>query len=202
MKLTREERRLRVLLWAHAGVSVLFALGYLVGGDTASLGFIPNSLAKDGLFAVLSVLGAADVRKRAWTAPVLALAYVFLVAGQLAAIVHSGAPAQDVLGVVHVSATVALLAWMAIDLVLIVWFTAWWLAAVKAREGLRFLNPVAFLGLASLADVLVEGGHETLTPREIARNVDDFLADLDSPRRDQVRLALTALGLVPPWLPL
>src|SRR5919199_6240306 len=110
--LTPEERRLRGLLWAHAGVSVAFALAYLVTGDTASLGFIPNSLAKDGLFAVLSVLGAADVRKRAWTAPVLALAYVFLVAGQVAALIHGGAPAQDVLGLFEVSATLALLGWM------------------------------------------------------------------------------------------
>src|ERR687886_2393734 len=108
--LTPEERRLRGLLWAHAGVSLAFALAYVVTGDTASLGFIPNSLAKDGLFAVLSVLGAADVRRRAWTAPVLALAYVFLVTGQAAAIVHGGAPDQDVLGIVQVSGTVALLA--------------------------------------------------------------------------------------------
>ena len=200
--LTAAEKRLRGLLWAHAAVSVLFAVAYIVTGDTASLGFIPNSLAKDGLFAVLSVLGAADVRRRAWTAPVLALAYMFLVAGQTATLIHGGAPAQDVLGIVQVSATVALVAWMAIDLVLVVWLTAWWLAAVKAREGLRFLNPVAFLGLSALAEVLVEGEHEAIAPREVAHNVDAFLADLDSPRRSQIHLGLTAVGLMPPWLPL
>ncbi len=51
--LTPPERRLRALLWAHAALSVAFALGYVLGGDTATLGFIPNSVAKDGLFAAL-----------------------------------------------------------------------------------------------------------------------------------------------------
>jgi choline dehydrogenase-like flavoprotein len=199
--LTREERRLRGLLWAHAGLSVAFAVLYAATGDTSSLGFIPNSMAKDGLFAVLSIMGAADVRRRAWTAPVLVLAYVLLVAGQVATLVHGGAPDQVVLGV-HVSATLALLAWMAVDLVLIAWFGAWWWSAIKAREGLRFLNPIAYLGLASLAEVLVAGPGEPLRPREVARNVDRFLARLEPGGREQVRLGLTVLALLPPWLPL
>jgi choline dehydrogenase-like flavoprotein len=200
--LTPAEKRLRGLLWAHAGISVVFALAYVVTGDTTSLGFIPNSLAKDGLFAVLSVLGAADVRRRAWTAPVLALAYVFLVTGQVAALIHGGAPAQDVLGVVHVSGTVALLGWMAIDLVLIGLFAAWWVAAVKARDGLRYLNPVAYLGLAALAEVLVGGDDEAITPREVAHNIDDYFANLDAAGKTKVHLGLTAVALMPPWLPL
>ena len=195
------ERRLRALLWAHAALSVAFAAGYVVGGDTQTLGFIPNSVAKDGLFAILSVLGAADVRRRGWAAPVLAGAYAALILGEAITLLHGGAPAQDVLGV-HVSGTVALLAWMAVDIVLAGWLLAWWLAAERARIGLRYLNPVAFHGLSTLADVLIEGADEKVPPADIARNVDAYFAELRAAGKARVHLALTVLGLLPPWLPL
>jgi choline dehydrogenase-like flavoprotein len=199
--LTAPERRLRALLWAHAALSVAFAVGYVLGGDTATLGFIPNSVAKDGLFAALSILGAADVRRRGWAAPLLAGAYVCLIVGEAITLIHGGAPGQVVLGV-HVSGTLALLGWMAVDVVLAIWLFAWWLSAERARFGLRYLNPIAFHGLATLADVLIEGADEKVPPRRIARNVDRYLADLNASGKSRVRLALTVLGLLPPWLPL
>jgi choline dehydrogenase-like flavoprotein len=195
------ERRLRGLLWGHAALSVAFAVGYLAGGDVTTLGFIPNSIAKDGLFAILSVLGAAHVRRRGWTALVLAAAYGCLVLGQVATLLIGDVPGQDVLGI-HVSGTVALLAWMAVDLVVAAWMVAWWLAAERARHGLRCLNAIAFHGLAGLADVLIEGPDERVSPTQIARNVDAYLADLRASGKARVQLALTVLGLLPPWLPL
>jgi len=195
------ERRLRALLWAHAALSVAFAVGYVLGGDVGTLGFIPNSVAKDGLFAALSVLGAADVRRRGWAAPILAGAYVCLIVGEAITLIHGGAPTQTVLGI-EVSGTVALLAWMAVDIVLAVWLLAWWLSAERARYGLRYLNAVAFHGLATLADVLIEGADEKVPPRRIARNVDRYLDDLNASGKGRVRLALTVLGILPPWLPL
>lgn len=195
------ERRLRALLWGHAALSLAFAVGYIAGGEVTTLGFIPNSVAKDGLFTVLSVLGAADVRRRGWAAPVLAGAYACLIAGEAVTLIHGGAPGPDVLGL-HVSGTVALLAWMAVDVVLAVWLTAWWLSAERARLGLRYLNPIAFHALAALADVLIEGAEEKVPPAQVARNVDAYLAGLHATGKARVRLALTALGAIPPWLPL
>jgi choline dehydrogenase-like flavoprotein len=195
------ERRLRGLLWAHAALSVAFAVGYIAGGEVSTLGFIPNSVAKDGLFAVLSLLGAADVRRRGWAAPVLAGAYACLIVGEAVTLIHGGATGPDILGV-HVSGTVALLAWMAVDIVLAIWLTAWWLSAERARLGLRYLNPIAFHGLATLADVLIEGAAEKVPPAQVAANVDGYLAGLNATGKARVRLALTALGLLPPWLPL
>jgi hypothetical protein len=147
------------------------------------------------------VIGAADVRRRGWAAPVLAFAYVCLIAGELYTLINGGAPAQDVLGM-HVSSAVALLAWMAIDIVFAYLLVAWWLAAERSRLGLRYLNPIAYHGLVALSDVLIEGAAEKVPPARIARNVDDYLADLRSTGKGRVRLGLTVLGLVPPWLPL
>jgi len=117
------ERRLQLLLAGHAVLSAALACLYLASGDTGVLGALPNSFAKDALFVALSALGAADVRRRGWFALLIALAYVALVAGQVATLLWGGAPDVEVLGL-HVSATVALLAWMAVDLVLAAWLTA------------------------------------------------------------------------------
>jgi choline dehydrogenase-like flavoprotein len=200
-ELTPAERRLRGLLWAHAALCAAFTVAYLAGGDTTTLGFISNSVAKDGLFTVLSVLGAANVRRRGWTAPLLALAYVFLVIGHGVTLLYGGAPGVDALGL-HASGTAVLLAWIAVDVVLAIWLVAWWLAAERARHGLRYLNPVAYHGLAALADVLIEGANERVPAPEVAANVDRYLAGLNASGKARVRLALTALGLLPPWLPL
>ena len=189
------ERRLQLLFAGHAVVSAAFACLYLAGGDTGTLGAIPNSFAKDAVFVALSVLGAADVRRRGWLALVLALAYLALVAGQAATLLWGGAPDLDVLGL-HVSATAALLAWMAIDLALAAWFAAWWAAAVRARKGLRHLHPAGFLALAAVADVTLEGDG-LLTPEQVARNVDGYLADLNARGKGRVQLALLAVALWP-----
>jgi hypothetical protein len=198
--LTTEERRLRWLLLGHAILSGLLACGYLIGRDTSTLAFLPNSFAKDVLFAVISVIGAADVRRFGWTALVLAAAYLGLVVGEIATLVIGGAPDVGVLGI-EVGATTALLAWLAVDVAFMLWFFFWWSSAVRARYALRYLHPVAFVGLVALAEVLIEGRREAVPPENVAHNVDGYLADLQARRKWRVHLALAALGtwpLIPP----
>jgi len=194
--LTKPEKRLFWLLLGHAILSAGAACLYVVEADTTMLGFIPNSFAKDVLFATISLLGAADVRRRGWLALVVAAGYLGLVAGQLATILLGGAPDPEV-PLVEVSATVALLVWMAVDLVLIAWFFVWWCAAVKARNGLRYLHPVGFSALSALAEVTVEGRDELIGPDEVARNVDRYLAELEAPGKGRVQLAFVAVALWP-----
>src|ERR687894_230982 len=194
--LTKPEKRLFWLLLGHAIWSAGAACLYVVEADTTMLGFIPNSFAKDILFATISLLGAADVQRRGWLALVVAAGYLGLVAGQLATIVLGGAPDPE-LPLIEVSATVALLAWMAVDLALIAWFFLWWAAAVKARNRLRYLHPVGFSALSALAEVTVEGRAEQLTADEVARNVDGYLADLEAPGKRRVQLAFFAVALWP-----
>ncbi len=191
------ERTLRILLIAHAIWSGLLAIGYLVEGDTSTLGFLPNSFAKDLLFVVLSAVAAADVRRFGGLALVVAAGYLGLVAGQVVALLFGGSPAIDVMVIGEVSGTLALLAWMAVDLLLAILFAGLWVAAVRARYGLRYLHPVAFLSLASLADVLIEGEREVVSPRQVAGNVDGYLADLQARSKQRVQLALIALAVWP-----
>jgi choline dehydrogenase-like flavoprotein len=195
--LSTPERVLRVVLIAHAIWSALLAVGYIVGGETTTLPFIANSFAKDILFVALSVIAAADVRRFGALAVVISAGYVALVVGQIATLIAGGAPAQDVPVIGEVSGTAALLVWMAVDLVLAILFTWLWLRAARATHGLRFLDPLAFLTLAAVAEVLIEGEREAIAPREVARNVDSYLADLDARGKTRVQFGLIFLGLWP-----
>jgi choline dehydrogenase-like flavoprotein len=197
-ELTKPERRLRWLLIAHGIWSAVLACGYLAGGDTATLGFLPNSFGKDVLFVALSLIGAADVRRWGWTALVIAVGYVALVIGQVVALAIGGAPDMEVpLIGGEIPAAVVLAGWMAIDVVLIVLFFGWWSAGVRARYGLRYLHPIGFGALSALAEVAVEGPGELLTADQVARNVDDYLADLDARGKWRVQGAFILVALWP-----
>jgi choline dehydrogenase-like flavoprotein len=195
--LSTPERWLRGVLIGHAILSALLAVGYIVDGDTRTIVGMPNSFAKDALFVMLSVVAAADVRRFGGLALVISGGYVALVLGEIATLVWGGAPGMDVPVIGDVSATAVLLAWMGIDVVLAVLFAWLWLRASRAAHGLRYLNPLAFLTLAAVAEVLIEGEREIIEPRQVARNVDSYLADLDSSSKSRVQLALIVLGLWP-----
>ena len=191
--LTGPERRLRFWLIAHAVLSVGLACNYLIAGDTSTLTNVPNSFAKDALFVALSVIAAADVRRFGGLTLMIVLGYVALVAGEAVTLSRGGAePLTE-----DISATLTLLGWMAIDVALIALFTWLWVAAVRGRHGLRYLHPVAFLSLAALADVLIEGEREVVPPRQVARNVDGYLADLRASRKRDVQVALIVLCVWP-----
>jgi GMC oxidoreductase len=191
-----EERRLRVLLLAHAAWSALLAIGYIVDGDTRSFGFVANSFSKDVLFVALSLLAAWHLRRHGWLTLLVVAGYAGLVAGQIAALAWGGSPRFMQLGM-EVEPTTALLGWMVIDVALAVWFAVWWSAAVRARWRLRYLNPLAFLALIAVTEVVIEGEREAISPREIAHNVDGYLARLQSRSKGRIKLALSALAIWP-----
>ena len=191
------ERWLRGVLIAHAIWSALLALGYIVDGDTRTLVSLPNSFAKDALFVILSAVAAADVRRFGGLALVIAAGYVALVLGQIATLIWGGAPPMELPLAGEISATAGLLAWMGIDVVLAGLFAWLWMRAARDSYRLRFLNPLAYLTLAAVAEVLIEGEHEVVAPREVARNVDDYLADLESTGKGRVQAGLIVLGLWP-----
>jgi hypothetical protein len=196
-ELTGPERRLRGWLIAHAIWSALLACNYLVTGDTSTFTNVPNSFAKDVLFVAVSAVAAADVRRFGGFALLIAAGYAALVIGMVVTVARGGAEAVDLPVVGEVSATVVLLGWMAIDVALVGLFTWLWITAERARHGLRYLHPVAFLSLTTLADVLIEGKREVVSPRQVAHNVDGYLDELRASRKEQVQLALIVLGIWP-----
>jgi choline dehydrogenase-like flavoprotein len=196
--LTPEERRLRGLLYLNAVIAIAFVALYLAGGiaDGEQFRFVVNSVAKDGLFALLSLLAAADVRRRGWLALVIAFGYTCLVLAELVMLVVGGQADVTSFGVT-IGAVPYLAGWIVSDAVLTAWLLAWWWQAEQARHGLRYLNPLAFTSLRALAEVLIDGQAEAVGAGRVARNVDGYLADLDAAGKQRIQLALSALAVFP-----
>ena len=197
--LTPAERRLRWLLYGNAALAIAFVAIYLAGAiwDGEQFRFVVNSVAKDGLFAVLCLLGAAHVRRHGWMALLVAFGYGCLIVSQIVMLDVGGQEPVTSFGMT-IQPETYLWSWMATDVVLAASLVVAWWAAVRARYGLRFLNPVAFLTLVALAEVMVEGEKEDVPPLDVARNVDRYLAGLDASGKRNVQLALTVLAGVPP----
>jgi len=122
------------LLWLHAALSVLFvAMAWRDGiVEDADLRFVVNTTAKDGLFAVISVVAALDARRRLDLVLLLIAAYVFLVVGELLELLFADPPKVMTLPADSGSATY-LLAWMGGDIVFIALFFFLYRAAKSRR---------------------------------------------------------------------
>ena len=192
--LTRDERKYRNRLWFHAALSLAFLISYATRATT-ELGYIPNSIGKDALFVVISVIAAVHVRRHGWLVIVIALGYAGLVLGQLITLLawRSSLPQQNILGLFELSPAILLLGWATVDVLLTAWLVRWWFRAERARHELKYLHPLAFLSLASLAEVLIKGEKEALSPLQIAHNVDGYLSRLKARTKWRIQLALAAL---------
>ncbi len=196
--LTAAERRLRWLLYGNAAIALAFVAIYLAGAlwDGEQFRFVVNSVAKDGLFAALSLLGAAHVRRHGWFALLVAFGYGCLIVTEIVMLLVGDQQPVTSFGFT-IDAVPYLLSWMAIDIVLAAALVVAWWFAVRSRWELRFLNPIAFRTLVALADVLVKGDEEDVPVEDVARNVDRYLAGLDAEGKRDVQLALTALAFFP-----
>ena len=198
--LTSPERWLRAVLWAHAALSVLFALSYVVGAftDDLDLRLVVNSTAKDALFVFLSVLAAAHVRRYGWLTLVIAAAYLVLIAAQAILLARGGNGTLGLLGATA-DGTAFLVAWMVADVLLTVLLVWLYHRAQVARYRLCYLTPYGFVTLVALAEVLVRGEDERVPADEVARNVDGYLSRIPGRGRgrDRIQLALLALTVLP-----
>lgn len=86
-ELTREEatlrRALRLLALVFAGLGVSYILQGVIPDPGAEFPFVANSFAKDGTFAVLCFVAAADVRRHLWAVWVVIGAHALIITGLL-----------------------------------------------------------------------------------------------------------------------
>jgi choline dehydrogenase-like flavoprotein len=199
--LTTDEVRLQRVLAIFAAAFALMASGYLAQGAFAGaeFPFVANSVAKDGLFAVLCLVAANDLRRFGWAVSVVVGGHVLIVFGLLFTLafgdISSVAGSFD--GPLLPGAHTLFWIW----LVLAVGVTAllWWLnsRANRSRYRLRYLSQSQHRTVMALAQVLVAGEGAALTPEEVAANVDDYLYSFAAKAKWKSRLALTALMLYP-----
>jgi choline dehydrogenase-like flavoprotein len=77
---------------------------------------------------------------------------------------------------------------------LLIWFHA---TAERARYALRYFSPTEFRVLAALAEVVVAGPDELITPEEVARNTDRYLGSFRARSKWLSKLVLTGMQAYP-----
>jgi choline dehydrogenase-like flavoprotein len=205
-QLTREEQRLRKFLLILGPVFFGLAVSYLLQGTIADpkaeFPFVANSIAKDGTFAVLCVVAAADIRRHAWAVQVVIGAHVLLIGSLLISLLVGNT--DDVSGSFQAPfgwelPAAETLFWIWLVLAIAVTATLAWCqrTAARARYTLHYLAPHQHRTLMALAEVLVMGKDELVTPEEVAANVDEYLWSFPAEEKKKTKLALTALCVYP-----
>jgi choline dehydrogenase-like flavoprotein len=202
-ELTAPERRLELALRFFTVFFLAQALLYPVLGlfDSAEFPFVANSFAKDGLFCVLCFVASADVRRNGWATQLVAIGHVLIVIALLSMLAFGnhdsvagtfGSPLGTSL-----SATVQLLVWAAAASVVAIVLAWLYRSAVKGRYGLRYLWPHQHNTAMAMAEVLVIGPDEVLTPEEVAKGIDDYLYSFTAHEKWKSKLVLSVLTVYP-----
>jgi choline dehydrogenase-like flavoprotein len=193
--LTGAERLLRVLLLALAGLLVLAGLAYGAGPLIEStdqfaieLPFVTNSVVMCAALAMLAAYAALPLRRNMPLVTPIVVGLFLSVAVQLLYVIPAAGSRPifdgtvDMELVLVVDAAVAAVLGIAL---LVAYHRAW-----RARYGLTFLWPGSYRALQSMADVLIVGEPETISPRRVADNVEAYLSGMAAHRRWIYRLAL------------
>jgi choline dehydrogenase-like flavoprotein len=202
-ELTAPERRLELVLRIFAVLFLGQAILYPVLGvfGPAEFPFVANSFAKDGLFCVLCFIAAGNVRQNGWAVGLVVMGHVLIAAallGMLAfgnhdSVAHTfGEPAGT-----NLSDTLQLLIWATAATFVAVLLAVLYHSAVKARYGLRYLWPHQHSTAMAMAEVLVIGPDEALTPEQVAAGIDDYLYSFSAQEKWKSKLALSALTVYP-----
>jgi choline dehydrogenase-like flavoprotein len=202
-ELTPPERRLELALRFFTVFFLAQALLYPVLGlfASAEFPFVANSFAKDGLFCVLCFIAAGNVRGSGWAAQLVVLGHVLIVAALLGMLAFGNDDSVDhtfgsPLGT-SLSPTLQLLIWAAAATSVVVVLGWLYRSAVKARYGLRYLWPHQHNTAMAMAEVLVIGPEEALTPEQVAKGIDDYLYSFSAHEKWKSKLALSALTVYP-----
>jgi choline dehydrogenase-like flavoprotein len=208
--LTPQELRLkfylRLLMFIYMGGALLYLLPsitfipgflkpYTFINDPA---FANNSTIKMGLFALLCFLAAGNTRKaRSIIVSIIVVMLLGVVFGMLLFFFAHNNYLIDMGGQKFLPIRQMILFSTIFDAVLNVILIIFYRSAEKARYNLGFLSPMQFRSLSSLAEVVIEGEKELLTPDEIAYNVDRYMSSFNGKSKWTFKLALIGIELYP-----
>jgi len=192
------------VLRGFAAFFAALAVSYLVGGalhEPTEFPFVANSVAKDGLFAVLAFVAAGDVRRNGWAA-LLVIAGHLMIAASLVFMLALGRTGSvngtfgEPLGI-SIDPTVLLLAWIAAASVVAIVLLILYRSAARARYRLRYLAPHQHRTAMAMAEVLVIGPDELLAPEQVAEGIDGYLASFTARQKWKAKLAFSVLTVYP-----
>ncbi|MGZ5342690.1 MAG: FAD-dependent oxidoreductase, partial [Solirubrobacterales bacterium] len=204
--LTGPERLLRLGLRIAAVIFTFETLVYLLPALFGSqelkdswiqAPFVVNSVVKAFVVGGVMWVAGSDVRRFSSVVPVVLMATGgWVVFGAIVAIwgetgIHYSIFGHDV--------TAGQILWggVAFEGALTALFAVLYRRAQKARYRLEYLSPSGFQTLSALAEVLVVGEEERITPDEVAKNVDSYLVSFRAHRKWLIKLALGGLHFYP-----
>ena len=199
--LTRQEKALRRWLLAltvfFTAQAVAFYLPELWSGSPDTRPFAVNSFAKDMVFAALTGVAAADVRRFSRLIGFVIAGHLAII-GLLAIALLSGNyeatfPPPDWQG--EMSGAWPLASWLGLAIVMtgvLIWL---YRRALRARYRLNYLWPIEHDTLTAVADAILD--RPTVAPREIATAVDAYWGKLRIRAKWRIRFALLAVCFVP-----
>ncbi|MGZ5315930.1 MAG: GMC family oxidoreductase N-terminal domain-containing protein [Solirubrobacterales bacterium] len=201
-ELTPQERRLEITLHLFSLTFLGMALIYLPLGwlGSADFPFVANSVAKDGLFAVLCLIAAGDVRQNGWAGLLVIGGHVLIVASLLFMLVVdrtlsvSGTFGEP-LGISD--PTVVLVVWLGLATGLIALLSILYHSAGRARYSLRWMWPHQHRTAMAMAEVLVIGDDEVLTPEQVAAGIDEYFFSFSAHEKWKAKFALSVLTIYP-----
>jgi choline dehydrogenase-like flavoprotein len=202
-ELTAPERRMELVLRIFTVFFLAQALLYPALGlfGSAEFPFVANSFAKDGLFCVLCFLAAGDIRQNGWATLLVIGGHVLIVLallGMLAFGNHDSVAGTfgEPIGT-DLSPTLQLLIWAAAATFVAVLLAVLYHSAARARYSLKYLWPHQHRTAMAMAEVLVIGPDEALTPEQVAGGIDDYLYSFSAHDKWKVKLAFSVLTVYP-----
>ncbi len=188
-ELTPADRTLARFLF---GLGVLFVLGAVVyeAGPLlpatreafTNLPFVTNSVVKVGTLALVAFYVARDIGPRIGVTGILFVAHVVSVLTQLLFLLGAGGETAMSLGGREVAVRSVLLGGAVLDAGIAALILFFWRRAYRARFRPEFLTLRGYRTLIALADVVVHGPDEQVSPREIAHHVDRYFQGIHSAR--------------------
>lgn len=205
--LTPPEQWLRRVLYLLTGVFIVGAVSYelapIIGVEPdlfRELPFVSNSVVKVGTLAMVCFYAARRISSRlSLVGPVIA-AHAISAFAQLGFVAFAD-PDQlrERFTLVGRTLTMSEILWgsIALDAAIGAFLAALYFPSWSARLGNRFFQPVEYRTLAALAEIMLTGPDERLTPGQVAANIDRALARMRSPRRTLFRLGMFAIHYWP-----
>ncbi|MEA2171429.1 MAG: hypothetical protein QOF76_4729, partial [Solirubrobacteraceae bacterium] len=198
--MNRQERQLQAGLRFFALYSLVFAVLYVLMGafGNSSFAFTADATAKDGLFTIVALIGAADVRRHTWATLTIIAGHAVIVAALVMMLVlgHADTFAGTLDGPLRGGAHAFAIKWLVGAAAVVVIFSVLRSRALRARLDIAYLGPGEFLTLAALAEVLIDTD-PSVPPLEVAQNTDAYLRRFDAEGKWRIRLALLALSVAP-----
>jgi choline dehydrogenase-like flavoprotein len=202
-ELTAPERRLELALRIFTVLFLAQALLYPALGlfGSAEFPFVANSFAKDGLFCALCFIAAGDIRQNGWATNLVVMGHGLIVSallGMLAFGNHDSVAGTfgEPIGT-DLSPTLQLWIWAAAASLVAVLLGFLYHSALRGRYGLKYLSPHQHRTAMAMAEVLVVGPDEAMTPEQVAAGIDDYLNSFSAREKGRAKLALSALTVYP-----